>query len=449
MNFIKKIAVSGFESHEDTVLDDLSPGLNAIVGLSNSGKSAIVRALKLIAYNEFDPQSVRNGCDNCEVQVWTDNGNVKVTRGKKNLWEVTDRAGKTSYFDKIGKQILPQVTEILGFGLVKLGDIEMQANIMDQLEAHFMLAEFSGQDATGSLRAQVVDEISGLSGIEGLIRDVSLDNSRLTREINQIEDRNREIAGQLHDANALAAEEDVLKKVSEAIKTHDENQEAVVLLKGLQDSHRKEAGEVGRLTQELSGLPDEKHARTILLAAEKFANDAMSMKETYDEWKTVDGQVKTLTGIVSKLPDERKARGGIASAEAAITKAKGMSTLNAQAGTECAKIAQLRKELHQIPDAKRAQSLLEQASEKLGQAEDAANFIDEWLEAKTAVAEDADFKNETEAAYITAAEEYNNALSQVDVCPVTMKPISGECMKGVRIPVVRPEDATRVIQEKT
>jgi hypothetical protein len=33
-----RISIKGFESHEDTVLDDLSPGLNAIVGISQSGK---------------------------------------------------------------------------------------------------------------------------------------------------------------------------------------------------------------------------------------------------------------------------------------------------------------------------------------------------------------------------------------------------------------------------
>ena len=51
MTHITKISVKGFESHEDTVLDDLSPGLNAIVGISNSGKSSIVRALAFISYN--------------------------------------------------------------------------------------------------------------------------------------------------------------------------------------------------------------------------------------------------------------------------------------------------------------------------------------------------------------------------------------------------------------
>ena len=69
MNYIKKISIQNWESHEDTTLDNLSPGLNAIIGLSNSGKSSIVRAMKLISYNDFDPKCIRNGCENCVLQV--------------------------------------------------------------------------------------------------------------------------------------------------------------------------------------------------------------------------------------------------------------------------------------------------------------------------------------------------------------------------------------------
>jgi exonuclease SbcC len=479
MSFIRKISVKGFESHEDTVLDDLSLGLNAIVGVSNSGKSAIVRALKLVAYNEFDPQSLRKGCDNCEVQVWTDNGNVKVIRGKKNLWEVTDKTGNTSYFDKIGKQILPQVTEILGFGMVKLGDIEMQANVMDQLESHFMLAEFSGQDATGSLRAQVVDEISGLSGIETLIRDVSLDNSRLTREINQIEERNKEIAGQLHDPVVLGKEDATLKLAAEAMQQHDENREAVILFTETLAKHGKESGDVDRLELELAGFPDEAHAMAVLLSAENFVADASTMSKTFEEWLRLTKTVSDMKAELARQPDEKKALdlakradnaivrfrpmssvheewhrvSKIAAdmaaelfrqpddakvlvltkkADNAIAKAKLMAELVARGVSDRTRIGELSDELRKTPDVTKVRKLADECDSRIKRADSASEFLDTWLEVNTTVAEAADFLQRTEDEHRKAVEECNEALAGVDVCPVTMKPISSECLKDAR-----------------
>jgi chromosome segregation ATPase len=476
MNIIRKIALKNFESHEDTVLDNLSPELNAIVGLSNSGKSAIVRALALIAYNQFDPESVRKGSDNCEVQVWTDKGNVKVTRGKKNLWEVTDASGKTSYFDKIGKQILPQVSEILGFGLVKLGDVEMKVNIMDQLESHFMLSEFAGQDATGSLRAQVVDEISGLSGIEMLIREVSLDNSRLTREINQLEEQNEELTSKLHDENLLIEEQRVLNKVQEDMKNYDELKEAVVLVEGLKSELGKEQEKISQLEAELSQYPDEKKAFSFLSSGQTFLNDAESMSKFYKEWQVSEAQAVSLNGELKKLPDNRKALGVVDSGlgkvsrgmdarkfydqwvildrdtkslnvelklipndVAALIKTKhannfitmvvNMHAFLSLVKTSQEQVEKLTRDLIKFADEKKAWNILEKVPLVLEKAKKMKADLDAWNSVKALEKNALESLNREDESLKKQIKEYEDARSQVDVCPITMKPISGDCLQ--------------------
>jgi AAA15 family ATPase/GTPase len=66
---LKSIEIWNFESHEHTLIDNLSEGLNLICGESNAGKTSIVRALRLVAYNEFDPDSLRVGAKTCKVRV--------------------------------------------------------------------------------------------------------------------------------------------------------------------------------------------------------------------------------------------------------------------------------------------------------------------------------------------------------------------------------------------
>ena len=47
---IKKIKIENFQSHRDTELE-FSKGVNVITGLSNSGKTAIIRAFQLLKNN--------------------------------------------------------------------------------------------------------------------------------------------------------------------------------------------------------------------------------------------------------------------------------------------------------------------------------------------------------------------------------------------------------------
>jgi exonuclease SbcC len=49
--YIKKLSLRNFQSHRETDLE-FSPGLNIIVGPSDQGKSAIIRALRWLFYNE-------------------------------------------------------------------------------------------------------------------------------------------------------------------------------------------------------------------------------------------------------------------------------------------------------------------------------------------------------------------------------------------------------------
>ena len=51
MTNIKKIIIDNFQSHEHTEIE-FGPGLNVIVGPSDYGKSAVVRALRWVLYNE-------------------------------------------------------------------------------------------------------------------------------------------------------------------------------------------------------------------------------------------------------------------------------------------------------------------------------------------------------------------------------------------------------------
>ena len=84
---ITKISIKNIQSHKNSTLE-LSPGINAIVGSSNNGKSAILRAFYWARYNR--PLGTDNllshwavdkkGNQISEMEVTVENQNGFVTR---------------------------------------------------------------------------------------------------------------------------------------------------------------------------------------------------------------------------------------------------------------------------------------------------------------------------------------------------------------------------------
>ena len=72
---IDSIHIQDFQNHQDTHIK-LVPGLNIITGSSDSGKSAIVRALDLAFLDTFRKQDVRDGQKNSHVTINFRNGDT-------------------------------------------------------------------------------------------------------------------------------------------------------------------------------------------------------------------------------------------------------------------------------------------------------------------------------------------------------------------------------------
>lgn len=233
---LKTLKIENFENHENTVIN-FSSGFNLICGPSNSGKTSIIRALRLLLYNQWFPEALRVGAKNCKITLDTDRGSVSVLRGKENKWTIVDIDGNVKEFDKIGKNILDEVIEITGIKPVKLGSFECTPNIMDQLEGHFLLAELDGESVSGSLRAQIVDEVSGLSGMEELIKQISLENLRISKSIKEIEITNENIIKKLHDKEQLQNEIDKINKIDELFKKYEKIKDKVENLKTINKSY--------------------------------------------------------------------------------------------------------------------------------------------------------------------------------------------------------------------
>jgi len=169
------IEVKGFQSAEDIkfVID----GFTAIVGRSNIGKSALVRALKCALTNAEGVSFVRHGPDcartlrgaktcKCFASVHI------VTEGFDLLWEKGDAVNRYIFnealYDHPGKG-LPEFLASSGLSPVKVGDDASCIQISDQFYPIFLL------NKSGGIVAETISDVSKLTRVNKATKLVEKD----------------------------------------------------------------------------------------------------------------------------------------------------------------------------------------------------------------------------------------------------------------------------------
>ena len=306
---IKRLELIDFESHKHTVIEDFSNGLNLLVGDSNSGKSSLLRAIKLAAYNMYDPGCVRIGATKCVVRVDTDKGYVKVVRGPKvNEWEVCKNGEAPVRFQKVGKNIVPQAAEVMGLKLVTLGDVEFPVNVMSQLESHFMLSGVGDKNATGSMRAQIVDEISGLSGFEPLVKEVAADGIRFAREKNELDAKVTEIEGKLIADEVLEKEEFEISNAERELESYSKLTTLSGEIESFNTRFNSVSARLDTSKQSLDKLPEVEGLLTMLERCRVNVEAAGGMVVLSAKLARLADDFATANKAIEALPDTSKVK---------------------------------------------------------------------------------------------------------------------------------------------
>lgn len=186
---ISNVTIKGFQSHVDSSFT-LAPGLTVITGPSDAGKTAVIRALRWLAFNEPQGEafihtvrnpdgSVRSACDEASVAVEFTDGTV-ITK--------TRRKGKTTYTHSLypepweKAEVPPEIKETLGLLKQSYGDtFETCLNFAFQLDPPFLLSE------TGSAGAKVLGKLAGTEVVDKSIGAVNKLAHRTRTEIAQAE----------------------------------------------------------------------------------------------------------------------------------------------------------------------------------------------------------------------------------------------------------------------
>lgn len=256
MSAIGEIEISNFQSHKHTIIEPAPAGqLTVIVGPSDSGKTAILRALRWVACNEpRGADFVRVGASKARVSIITANGHKVIReRNRKDLNRyafIHSDASSDAIYEGIGNSVPPEVQELLGIRPVAIGDMELNLNLAEQLDGPFL-----GKSVSAPARAKVLGKLAGTEEVDYAAKQLGTDLFRRRQdeknaaaEILHLEDK---LKGYDY-LPALKAQIDEVAALVAAVRAADEKKVRLEKLRralgDIDQALRINAGRIGMLT---------------------------------------------------------------------------------------------------------------------------------------------------------------------------------------------------------
>lgn len=176
---LKSIHLLNFQSHEESNLL-FHRGVNIIVGASDSGKTAIIRALRWAAWNKPSGNSIcSNWGGETNVKLETEDGVVIRTKGKSDSYVLNSLSGKHLEFKAFGTSVPEEINSVLNLN---------EINLQNQLDTPFLLSETPGAVATHFNKIARLDKIDiGLQNINSTIRELTSDIKYKTEDLTTLE----------------------------------------------------------------------------------------------------------------------------------------------------------------------------------------------------------------------------------------------------------------------
>lgn len=265
---IRRLRITNFQIHERL---DIRMGrrVTSIVGPTDAGKSAIIRALLWVTTNE--PEGVdfiREGAEAAKVELWLKS--VKVTRLRsKSVNEYRlRRDGKTEVFRAFGRKVPDEIKAVLRVDPI---------NVQQQLEPHYWLSASA---------AEVSRDLNRIVDLGAIDKSLSVITGKV---------RAAQWKVKLHQENASRAQETVrsLRWVREARRLLE-------VVDGITDEIETMEQDAQALSQ---ALEDVEAAQDAVSRAKRTRSAGVRLLKAIDALREHDQQEQALRALIDDVED--------------------------------------------------------------------------------------------------------------------------------------------------
>lgn len=302
IRYIKLINVQGF--HNETIY--LSPGICALTGPNNHGKSTIIRAMRAVFFGEGRDGLITKGAAECVVEIGFEAGRVlRWSRNPKRkpnveVWQLVSADGTSVaengiVYDTGGSDVPAWVSDITGIGPIE----GHEPQIIKQKSPIFLL------DKPGSVRATVLSigqETSHIQAMIKLQKETSTADRKLIRDGEaEMHDVLRRIST-LEQVSDLSAQLDDAERFGDEIEQHANGIRQAEALVNKIKQLRDQAVELQTKKAILQRLPDPGQLET-LIEQMRVSGKRSDIVASLNKLRDQQQQVQRTLAILSALPD--------------------------------------------------------------------------------------------------------------------------------------------------
>jgi DNA repair protein SbcC/Rad50 len=264
VEMLTSLHLQNFQSHKDAHLE-FAPGVNAIVGESDSGKTAILRALRWLTWNRPGGDDIRSSWGgDTRTQLIIGDDIIEREKGKENLYLLDGLA-----FKAFGTDVPEEIQKALNIN---------EINFQQQLDRPFLL-----DDSPGAVAGHF-NKIAHLDSIDRVSQLVQKWTRQLVQDITSNEKRIKEYEEALIQYENIS---DMEKEVINAETLSDQLNTKVDQCRQLND-----------LLMRLSRIEEEIEKKSELLPLEPLLDSAIALQQ---ECMKKDKDCSALHSLIQKL----------------------------------------------------------------------------------------------------------------------------------------------------
>jgi exonuclease SbcC len=298
---INKLSIRNFQSHKNSELE-LDPGVNVIVGESDSGKTAILRALNWLVFGKPSGTSMirHNVKSSCVVSVELDERLLSKERGDgKNLYRLDDEVYKG-----FGQSLPEPVTTLLNMN---------EINFMRQMDPPFLFSKTAGEVAQYLNRLINLDVIdTSLSNIKSFVfrntasAGVAEQNiSRIAEELKQyvwIDEAEKDLAKLEKKELKIDKLKEARQELNIILVQYANSQKKVERFMGARNASKR----IEEIEEGLQSIKEDKRTLEIARYALDRAKEAGAALLTVPRMKGVDQAILQIESAQQKLEERRR-----------------------------------------------------------------------------------------------------------------------------------------------
>lgn len=305
---IEKVEIHNFQAHEKKTVT-FEDGLNILVGSSNSGKTAIIRAIQWVLYDSPSGNAfITTGKKKTKVILTLSNGYIverNRTKTSSGSYKLTDPEGETLEFKGFSNNIPIEIINAHQVPEIKVGDSKIRINIQSQLEGAFMLS------STQSERINLLGSLVGAEKADAANKEISLERRRNSSSKKQLEELLFEEKEKLDKFKDLEKAEQTVQLIEKSMILLNSLEEKVKKLRLINEEFNRKKEKLKEVSLELFNLSNvdidifNKYKESIeriekLIIVQKNYNIEISKKKVFsEELKSVPDTSETSSLLLS------------------------------------------------------------------------------------------------------------------------------------------------------